>query len=88
MSKKPNEERLNLRNEVIFHIFDSLYKHVLDIEDQLLCPEVQVEAEETFDKLKKLFETFSEQDPGNRPQSQTQKKLQNSRQMTIHDIFN
>ena len=73
MSKKPNEESLNLGNEVIFHSFDSLYKHVLDIEDQLLCPEVQVEAEETFDKLKKSFESFSEQDPSGRPQNQTQK---------------
>jgi hypothetical protein len=42
MSKKPNGKRLNLGNEVIFRGFDSLYKHVLDIEDQLLCHEVQV----------------------------------------------
>jgi hypothetical protein len=38
--------------------FDSLYKQVLNIEDQLLCLEVQAEAEETFDDLKKSFESF------------------------------
>ena len=87
MWKKPNKKRLNLENRVIFQGFNSLYKQVLDIKDQLLCHEVQVEAEETFDDLKKPFDSFSEQDPSGRPQNQTQ-KLQNSCQMTIHDMFN
>jgi hypothetical protein len=68
--EETNRKRLNLGNGVIFQGFDSLYKQVLDIED---CPEVQVEAEETFDDLKKSFESFLEQDPSGRPQSQTQK---------------
>jgi len=77
-----------LENKVIFHGFDSLYKQVLNIEDQLLCLEVQTEAaEETFDDLKKLFESF---------QSKIQmvglkakhKKLQHLRQITINDMFN
>ena len=41
MSKEPNKKCLNLENIVIFQGFDSqykLYKQVLDIEDQLLCP--------------------------------------------------
>ena len=38
--------------------FDTLYEHVLKIEDQLLCPKVQAEAVETFDDLKKSFESF------------------------------
>ncbi len=45
-----------LENKIIFQGFDSIYKQVLNIEDQLLCLEVQVEVEETFDDLKKLFE--------------------------------
>ncbi len=55
-----NTQELNvgLENEVIFQGFDSLYKQVLHIEDQLLCPEVQAEVEETFDDLKKSFESF------------------------------
>ena len=55
MSKKSNGKHLNLENGVIFQGFDSLYEQVLKIEDQLLCPKVQTEAEETFDDLKKLF---------------------------------
>jgi hypothetical protein len=47
-----------LENKVIFQGFDSLYKQVLNIEDQLLCLEVQTEAEETFDDLKKSFKSF------------------------------
>jgi hypothetical protein len=55
-----NTQELNvsLENRVIFQGFDSLYKQVLNIEDQLLCPKVQVKAKETFDELKKSFESF------------------------------
>jgi hypothetical protein len=35
-----------------------LYKQILDIEDQLLCSNVQTEAEEAFDDFKKSFEEF------------------------------
>jgi hypothetical protein len=47
-----------LENKVIFQGFDFLYKHVLNIEDQLLYLEVQAEVEETFNDLKKSFESF------------------------------
>jgi hypothetical protein len=78
--------RINgLKNKVIFQSFDSLYKQVLNIEDQLLC--LEAEAEETFNDLKKSFKSF---------QSKIQivglkakcKKLQNLRQMMINDMFN
>ena len=58
MSKKPNVKHLNLENGVIFKGFDSLYKQVLDIKDQPLCPKVQAELKETFDDLKKSLESF------------------------------
>jgi len=45
-----------LGNTVVFKGFESLYKQVVDIEDQLLCSKVREEAEETFDDFKKLFE--------------------------------
>ncbi len=47
-----------LGNTIEFKGFESLYKQVVDIEDQLLCSEVREEAEETFDDLRKLFESF------------------------------
>jgi hypothetical protein len=46
------------QDRIEFHGFESLYKQILDIEDQLLCFNVQIEAEEAFDDLKKLFEEF------------------------------
>ena len=58
MSKKPNGKCLNLEIGVIFHGFDSLYEQVFEIKDQLLYLKVQAEVEETFDDLKKLFESF------------------------------
>ncbi len=76
-----------LGNIVVFKGFKSLYKQVIDIEDQLLCFEVWKEAEETFDDLKKLFELFQ-----SKVQAVTlkakQKNLQNLHQMTIHDMLN
>ncbi len=76
-----------LGNTVVFKGFESLYKQVVDIEDQLFCSKVQEEAEETFYDLRKFFESF---------QSKVQvvtlkakcKNLQNLRQMTIHDMLN
>jgi hypothetical protein len=78
---------LGLGNTVVFKGFESLYKQVVDIEDQLLCFEVREEAEKTFNDLKKLFESF--QSKVRAITSKTKhKNLQNLRQMTIHDMLN
>jgi hypothetical protein len=77
---------VSLENEVIFQGFDSLYKQVLDIKDQLFCPEVQAEVEETFNDLKKSFESFQSKIRMVGLKAK-RKKLQNLRQMTIHDMF-
>jgi hypothetical protein len=84
-----NTQKLNvgLENEVIFQGFDSLYKQVFDIKDQLLYPEVQTEVEETFNDLKKSFESFQSKIRTVGLKAKC-KKLQNLRQMTIHDTFN
>ena len=70
--------------ETQFEGFEDLYEQVLDIEDQLLCHEVQIEADETYDDLKKSFEVFQ-----NKLRTlllrAKRKKLHNLRQMTIHD---
>ncbi len=49
---------VGLENKVIIQGFDSFYKQVLDIDNKLLRLGVQVEVEETFDDLKKSFESF------------------------------
>ncbi len=81
------ELNVGLENEVIFQGFNFFYKQVLDIEDHLFYHEVQAEVEETFYDLKKLFESFQSkiQTVGLKAK---RKKLQNLRQMTIHDMFN
>jgi len=76
-----------LGNTVVFKGFESLYKQVVDIEDQLLCSEVQEEAEETFDDLRKLFESFQSKVRAITLKAK-RKSLQNLRQMTIHDMLN
>jgi hypothetical protein len=63
-----------------------LYKQILDIEDQLLCSNVQTEAEEAFDDLKKSFEEFQAKVRAVVLKVR-RKKNQNLRQMTIHDMF-
>ena len=47
---KVNTQELNvgLEKEVMFQGFDSLYKQVLNIKYQLLCPEVQAEVEHSM----------------------------------------
>jgi len=52
------EQIVESQDRVEFHGFESLYKQILDIEDQLLCSNVQTEAEEAFDDLKKSFQGF------------------------------
>ena len=82
MSKKSNRKHLNLGNEVIFQGFDSLYKQVLNIEDWLLCPEVQVDAEETSMTLRIHLNHFQSKIRVVDLKAK-RKKLQNSRQMTF-----
>ena len=67
--------------------FESFYKQVVDIEDQLLCSKVQEEAEETFDDLWKLFELFQSKVRAVTLKAKC-KNLQKLRQMTIHDMLN
>jgi hypothetical protein len=76
-----------LGNTVEFKGFESLYKQVVDIKDQLLCSEVREEAEETFDDLRKLFESFQSKVRAITLKAK-HKILQNLRQMTIHDMLN
>ncbi len=76
-----------LGNTVVFKGFESLYKQVIDMEDQLLCSKVREEAEETFDDLRKLFESFQSKVRAVTLKAKC-KILQNLPQMTIHDMLN
>jgi hypothetical protein len=78
---------LSLGNNVVFKGFELLYKQVIDIEDQMLYSEVQEEVKETFDHLRKLFESFQSKVRAITLKAKC-KNLQILRQMTIHEILN
>jgi hypothetical protein len=80
------EQIVESHDRVKFHGFESFYKQILDIEDQLLCSNVQTKAEEAFDNLKKSFEEFQAKVRAIVLKARC-KKNQNLRQMTIHDMF-
>jgi hypothetical protein len=80
------EQIVESQDKVEFHGFESLYKQILDIEDRLLCSNVQTEAEEAFDNLKKSFEEFQAK-VRTIVLKARRKKNQNLRQMMIHDMF-
>jgi hypothetical protein len=62
-----------LGNTVVFKGFESLYKKVVDIEDYMFYSEVREEVEETFNDLRKLFESFQSKVRVVTLKSQTQK---------------
>ena len=80
------ERNSSMANPVVFHGFDSLYKSVLDIEDQLLCKEVKTEAGESFDDLQKSFESLHGKIRTLCAKAR-RKRLQDLCQMTIHDTL-
>jgi hypothetical protein len=80
------EQIVESQDRVEFHGFESLYKQILDIDNQLLCSNVQTEAEEAFDDLKKSFKEFQAKVRVVVLKAR-RKKNQNLRQMTIHGMF-
>lgn len=46
---------LNLGNSVVLKKFESLYKQVVDIEDQLLSEEIRTKLNKQFDDIRQLF---------------------------------
>ena len=55
---QPIETFVESNSATDFKGFETLHNTVLDIDDQLLCTDVQTEAEQIYDELQRLFETF------------------------------
>ena len=47
-------------NDVTFCGFDHIYNKVLEVEDQLLCPDVQVQAGNYYNELGNSFELIQQ----------------------------
>ena len=73
-------------NDVTFYGFEHIYNKVLEVEDQLLCPDVQVQARNYYYELRNSFELFQ---PKLRQVilDAKSKRERNMRQLTIHDLF-
>ena len=69
-----------------FKGIEALPKTILDIDDQLLCSDVQTEAEQMYDELQRSFETF-QQNINKLPLNVKRKTTIHSRQMTLHNMF-
>lgn len=80
------EKNAKTQSSIKFQGFKYLFTQVLDIEHQVLWFEVQIEAGETFDDIKKSFEVLQNKLRAI-PIKADRKKFQNLRQMTIRDIF-
>ena len=56
---EPEATRLiDFESATDFTCFESLHNIVLDIDDQLLCVDVQMAAGQMYDKLRRLLEMF------------------------------
>ena len=72
-------------NSVVFHGFDQLYSKVLEVEDQLLCPVLQEQAGDDYDKIKTTFERFQQKLRQVKLRVK-QKSMENMRQLTLHGM--
>ena len=73
-------------HSVVFHGFDQIYSKVLEVEDQLLCPVLQEQAGDNYDKLKTTFECF-QQKLKQVTLRVRKKRMENMRQLTLHDMM-
>ena len=74
-----------IENNVIFGGFEHTYNKVLEVEDQLLFPDVQAQAGNDYNELKNSFKLFQR-----RLQVTLElkrKRERNMHQLTIHDVF-
>ena len=73
-------------NDVTFYEFEHIYNKLFEVEDQLLCLDVQVQARNYYNELRNSFELF----PPKLRQvilDAKRKREGNMHQLTIHDPF-
>ena len=69
-----------------FKGFEALHKIVLDIDDRLLCFDVQTEAWQMYNEVRRSFETF-QQNFNKLTLYVKHERIHAFRQMTLHDMF-
>lgn len=81
-----DQDAIPLSDGIDFDGFDKLYSTVLKIEDQLMCPDVQAEAGESYGDLKNAFDCFQKK-LRRVTLDAKRRKMKNLAQMTLHDMF-
>ena len=84
---QPIEALVEFESATDFEGFEALHNIVLDVEDQLLCSNVQTEDGQMYDELQRLFETF-QQNVNKLTLNVKRKKFMHLWQMTLHDVSN
>ena len=69
-----------------FKGFETLHNIVLDIDDQVLCSDVQTEIEQMYDELWRLFEKF-QRTVNKLKLNVKRKKFMHLQNMTLYDMF-
>ena len=73
-------------SDITFGGFENMYIKVLEVEDQLLCPDVQAQAENDYNDLKNSFDLFQQKLRQVALKAKC-KKERNMHQLTIHNLF-
>ena len=73
-------------NDATFCGFEHIYNKVLEVEDQLLCPDVQAQAGNYYNELRNSFDLF-QQKLRQVILDAKHKREQNMHQLTIHNLF-
>ena len=83
---QPIETFVESKNATDFKGFEALHNIVLNIDDQLLCSDVQTEVGQMYDELRRSFETF-QRNVNKLTLNVKREKFMHLRQMTLHDMF-
>ena len=83
---QPIKTFVEFESATVFKGFETLHNNVLDIDDQLLCSDVQTEARHMYDELRRSFELF-QRNVNKLSFNVKHKKSMHSWQMTLHDMF-
>ena len=77
---------MTLKNAIDFKGFETIHNIVPNIDDQLLCPDVQTEVEHMHAELHRSLEIF-QQNLNKLVLNVKHKKIMRLQQMTLHDMF-
>ena len=83
---QPIETFVEFESVTDFKGFEALHNIVIDIDNQLLCFDVQTKVGQMYEKLRRFFETF-QRNVKKLTLNVKRKTFMHLQQMTMHDTF-